>query len=122
MTEFPSVMALKAIGDQSRLRILMALHKGELCVCQIVELLQLAHSTVSKHLSILKAAELVTARKQGRWIYYDLAQKDLPGFSFSLIDSMLTELGRTAHAREDSRRLKDILSIDPEVLCERQRG
>ena len=49
----------KAISDSNRLRALIALNGKELCVCQITELLQLAPSTVSKHLSILKQARLV---------------------------------------------------------------
>ena len=70
-----------ALSDPNRVRVLMALHKrGELCVCQIVELLGLAPSTVSKHLFILKSAGLVDARKQGRWMYYRPADDgDVPG-------------------------------------------
>ena len=55
----------KALADESRVRILLALKPGKLCVCQIVELLQLAPSTVSKHMSILKHARLVE-EPQGR--------------------------------------------------------
>ena len=50
----------------------------ELCVCQIVELLGLAPSTVSKHLAILKQARLVDSRKEGRWMFYRLADEDAP--------------------------------------------
>ena len=60
----------KALADEQRVRVLLALERGELCVCQIVELMGLATSTISKHMSILKQARLVDSRKQGRWIYY----------------------------------------------------
>jgi ArsR family transcriptional regulator, arsenate/arsenite/antimonite-responsive transcriptional repressor len=60
---------LKALADETRLRALCALRGGELCVCQLIALLELAPSTVSKHLSILRAARLVESRKEGRWIY-----------------------------------------------------
>jgi DNA-binding transcriptional ArsR family regulator len=63
----------KALSDANRLRALIALSDNELCVCQITELLQLAPSTVSKHLSILKQADLVEMRKESRWIYYRLS-------------------------------------------------
>ncbi|HSW02527.1 MAG TPA: metalloregulator ArsR/SmtB family transcription factor [Sedimentisphaerales bacterium] len=63
----------KAMADGNRLRVLMALTGGELCVCQIVELLQLAPSTVSKHMSILRQAGLVEGRKDGRWMYPPVA-------------------------------------------------
>lgn len=48
--------ALKALADENRLRILCALREGELCVCEVIALLELAPSTVSKHLSVLRAA------------------------------------------------------------------
>ena len=52
----------KALADENRLRMLLALQQGELCVCQITELMGLAMSTVSKHLSILYQAGRVNAR------------------------------------------------------------
>src|ERR1017187_7221762 len=65
----------KALSDENRLRMLMALRDGELCVCQLTELMGLAMSTVSKHLSILYQAGLVAARKDARWMYYSLPRK-----------------------------------------------
>ena len=63
----------KALGDENRIRILMALNGGaELCVCQLIDMLQLAPSTVSKHLFILRNARLIMGRKEGRWMYYRL--------------------------------------------------
>ena len=53
----------KALADENRVRILLALRQGESCVCQIVELLGLATSTISKHMSILKQAIWSTAAK-----------------------------------------------------------
>lgn len=64
----------KALSDGQRVRILMMLRGGELCVCRIVEVLALAPSTVSKHLSLLSEADLVEVRKDGRWAYYRLPQ------------------------------------------------
>jgi ArsR family transcriptional regulator len=57
----------KALSDASRVRTLMFLRGGELCVCQIIEMLGLAPSTVSRHMNVLQRAGLVRARKQGRW-------------------------------------------------------
>jgi ArsR family transcriptional regulator, arsenate/arsenite/antimonite-responsive transcriptional repressor len=64
-----------ALSDASRLRALLALENGELCVCKITALLKLAPSTVSKHMSILRDVGLVESRKEGRWIYYRLPTK-----------------------------------------------
>ncbi|MHC4716534.1 MAG: ArsR/SmtB family transcription factor [Planctomycetota bacterium] len=60
----------RAVSDENRVRVLMFLREHELCVCQIIEMLGLAPSTVSKHMAILSAAGLVEARKEGRWTYY----------------------------------------------------
>jgi DNA-binding transcriptional ArsR family regulator len=62
-----------ALSDASRVRAVLALSRGELCVCQIIDLLGLAPSTVSKHMSLLHDAGLVLRRKDGRWHYYRLA-------------------------------------------------
>ena len=71
MRELLAVM--KALADPSRLRIVAALRGREFCLCQIVELVGLATSTVSRHMSILEQARLVDARKDGRWTYFRLA-------------------------------------------------
>ncbi|MHC4105048.1 MAG: ArsR/SmtB family transcription factor, partial [Planctomycetota bacterium] len=62
----------KALSDENRVRAIMMLRNGELCVCQLIEMLGLAPSTVSKHMSILRQARLVQVRKEGRRMYYRL--------------------------------------------------
>jgi DNA-binding transcriptional ArsR family regulator len=68
-----------ALGDEGRLRALLALCGRELCACHIVSLLRLAPSTVSKHMAVLQKAGLVSSRRSGRWVYYRAAGKDAPG-------------------------------------------
>ena len=112
----------KALADESRLRLLWALRRGERCVCQLVELLELAPSTVSKHLALLRHAGLVEVRKSGRWIHYrlaDQARSAAVGRAFALVGDALADDPRAAR---DDARLDSILAIDPEVLCRRQRG
>src|SRR5512137_1549704 len=67
--------ALKAAADPTRTRILKLLEDGPLCVCQVQAVLGLAPSTVSKHLTLLKAAGLVEERREGRWIEHRLARR-----------------------------------------------
>ena len=62
----------KALSDENRLRALMLLRNGELCVCRLIDLLGLAPSTVSKHMAILKQASLVECRREQKWTYYRL--------------------------------------------------
>ena len=73
MKEFLAVA--KAVADENRARILLFLREDELCVCQVIEMLGLAPSTVSNHLNILQRAGLVEGRKDGRWMYYRLTRK-----------------------------------------------
>ncbi len=110
----------KALADENRVRTLLALRKGELCVCQITELFGLAPSTVSKHLSILFQAGLVESRKDGRWIYYQLPGRKAPVVVREALDWIENALADDSHALEDNQQLKRILKQDPADLCKRQ--
>ena len=63
----------KALGDETRLRIVALLAQGELCVCHLEAALQLTQPTASRHLATLRAAGVVEPRRQGTWVYYRLA-------------------------------------------------
>ena len=65
----------KALSDETRLSILALLQQGELCVCDLMAVLELPQSTVSRHLAYLKNAGLVEDRRQGRWMFYRLLAK-----------------------------------------------
>ena len=67
---FHFMTTVRALTDENRVRILSALRGQELCVCQVTGLLDLAPSTTSKHLSILRQARLIESRKHGKWVYY----------------------------------------------------
>jgi DNA-binding transcriptional ArsR family regulator len=109
----------KALADENRVRLLLVLRGGELCACQLTELLQLAPSTVSKHLFLLKHAGLLESRKEGRWIHFKLADAGAPVAVREAIDWVKKSLGRSPAALADARRLKLILKEDPSELCKR---
>jgi len=67
-----TVQLLKALSDETRLRILALLCKGELCVCDLMAVLNLPQSTVSRHLATLRNAGWVEDRRQGVWMHYRL--------------------------------------------------
>ena len=117
MREFMAVT--KALADENRVRLLLALQKRELCLCQLVELVQLAPSTVSKHMSILKQARLVDSRKDGRWMYYRLPD-DGPAAIKQAIAWVAVSLERDQQVATDRQRLKRVLAIDPSELCASQ--
>lgn len=108
----------RALADGNRIRAVAALMRhDELCVCQVTELLGLATATVSRHMSILRDAQLVQSRKKGRWVYYRL--------SSDLSDSLSAWLGESLagspEIEADRSALDDILACDPEELCRSQR-
>ena len=111
----------KALSDENRVRALMMLTGGELCVCQIIEMLGLAPSTVSKHMSILRQAGLVQARKQGRWMYYGLAGKDASVQVKQAIGWVISSVVNDLKIQQDKKKLHKLLKIDKEELCRIQK-
>ncbi|MBQ6345861.1 MAG: winged helix-turn-helix transcriptional regulator [Methanobrevibacter sp.] len=68
---------LKSLADPTRLKIIYLLKNGELCVCQILEAIDKSQSTISHHLNMMKKEGVLSARKQGKWIYYKLANENI---------------------------------------------
>ena len=110
----------KALADENRVRVLVALRAGELCACQITELFGLAPSTMSKHLSVLYQAGLVESRKEGRWIYYRLPDGQAGPEVKGALRWILKAVEKQPQIEEDAGRLKKILKMDPSELCKRQ--
>lgn len=107
----------KALSDESRVRALMALKDGELCLCQIIDLLELAPSTVSKHVSLLAQAGLVEKRKEGRWHFYRLASNGVSPEVKGALDWAVQSLEDKAVVAKDSERLAGVREKDLEELC-----
>ena len=80
----------KACSDQTRLRILFLLSERELCVCELVSILNMPQGKISRHLAILKNADLVSDRRDGLWIYYSLIASDT-GLKKRLTDYLQNE-------------------------------
>src|ERR1041385_1974806 len=118
MNEFMAIT--RALSDPNRVRVLLALRRGELCVCQITELFGVASSTMSKHLSVLRHAGLITSRKAERWVYYRLPDRPVPVVVREALDWVNKSLGKSAEALADSRKLQRILKLDPQEICRRQ--
>ncbi len=111
----------RALSDEKRVRALMMLSRGELCVCQLIEMLGLAPSTVSKHMSVLRQARLVEARKQGKWMYYRLPDDDRPKEVTRAIEWTRSSLAKDKLIRADARQVKRVSKMDKEKLCEHYR-
>lgn len=96
----------KALSDETRLRILKLLERGELCVCDIVAALDMIQPKVSFHLGVLKDAGLIKDRKQGKWIHYNINDSDI--FKRFLVLSVLEKISGHEVA-EDKKRLDKFL-------------
>ncbi len=108
----------KALSDENRVRALMMLRNGELCVCQLIEVLRLAPSTVSKHMYILRQARLVESRKDGRWMYYRLADGDASEDVLQAIRWVQNSLAKNKQILVDARQVKCVCKMDKEQLCD----
>ena len=75
-----------ALSDPTRLQLVGLLRQGERCVCDLTEALEAAQSRLSFHLKVLKDAGLVTDRREGRWIYYELRREAFDELGAALSD------------------------------------
>ncbi len=105
----------KSLADETRLRIMgLLLQERELCVCHIIEVLQLPQSTVSRHLATLKKAGWLTDRRSGVWIHYSI-NGNLSSTHKYLIELLRTILADNEQAHMDRVRLA---GLDRDNGCE----
>jgi ArsR family transcriptional regulator len=101
----------RAFADHTRLRILNLLQGGELCVCHIVDILQVPQPRASRHLAYLRRVGLLQVRKAGLWSYYSLAPaKGL--FHQKLLACLACCFGEVPETREDAARAKRLRQCD----------
>ena len=105
------IRVMKALSDPNRVRVLKLLQDKELCVCNIQTFLQLAQSTVSRHMKVLEDAGLVERRRQGTWIMYRLADN----YESEYVAAMLAHLGNWL---EDDKELKQMRMQRDLILTE----
>jgi len=106
--------AFKALSDPNRIRIIKMLEIKELCVCEVREVLGLSTSTVSKHLSILRDAELIIDAKDGKWVNYMLNDKTELSLVRGLLDLTKVSFKDEKQIRADRRKLH---AVDRNSIC-----
>lgn len=104
----------KALGDPNRIRIIKMLEVKELCVCEVRDVLGLSTSTVSKHLSILRDAELIVDAKDGKWVNYRLNDRAERSVVRGLLDLMKSSYKDDEQVRSDRKKLH---TVDRESIC-----
>jgi ArsR family transcriptional regulator len=109
-----TVDVLKALAHPVRLRILAMLRGGELCLCQMTAVLDLAASTVSAHLADLKRAGLVGERKDGRWVFHRIDEGEAAA---ALLEPVWRAIAGDPLVEADARLLRDLRRVTVEDLC-----
>ncbi|HEU0228461.1 MAG TPA: metalloregulator ArsR/SmtB family transcription factor [Arachidicoccus soli] len=106
----------KALSDPNRLRILKMLQNKSLCVCEITSVLELATSTVSKHLSILKETGFILEQKDGKWVNYLINPRPRDSRISSIISTLDFWISDDILIKSD---LQKVMNADRNVLCSR---
>jgi ArsR family transcriptional regulator len=104
----------KALSDPSRLRILKMLQRKPLCVCEIKEILSLANSTVSQHLSILKKEGFIVEKKDGKWMNYSINIKPEDPRISTIFSTLDFWIGNNDLVKDD---MKKVETIDRYSVC-----
>ncbi len=104
----------KALSDNNRLRILKILQVRPLCVCEITAVLQLSPSTVSKHISLLREANLIGDRKEGKWVICHLEEAPNNHFAATMLPLLATWLENDQQVLDDRSKLTSINRLE---LC-----
>ncbi len=106
------IRVMKSLSDPNRVRIIKMLGRQELCVCEFTSLLNLAQSTVSKHLRVLEEAGLVDYRKEGSWIIYRLASGDESDYAAVMLANLHDWL-------DEDQQLQNMILRFPQVARDR---
>ena len=104
----------QALSDTNRIRILKMLEVRPLCVCEITEILKLANSTVSKHLSLLRESGFIIDEKEGRWVNYRLIDGAENEYVTSLLPLLTSWLPENDLIKKDRKRVSE---VDRSVIC-----
>jgi len=100
----------KALSHETRLRMMNLLSEGELCVCEIMQALEISQSRASRNLGILKDAGLLADRRGGLWVHYSLSPHSVTDYA-SLLELLLSSLSQEETVLRDKERLKQAVKL-----------
>ena len=110
------ILWAKALADSQRIRVIALLRRGELCVCELCDAMEISQSTLSGHLQIIRQAGLVTTRREGKWVYYGLEPSYAP-----LVETVFghyqTCLAVDSRLQRDADRLEQRLRLRVRGCC-----
>ena len=106
--------SLKALSDETRLRMLNLLLQRECCVCEVMQVLDISQTRASRNLSMLYAAGFLKLRKDGLWAYYSIDKSSLKAYLASLLDAVEIALKNNPAAIQDKEHLKEAKRLGPQ--------
>lgn len=121
MLIFQPVQFFKSLADETRLRCVALLQRrGELCVCELTQALQMSQPKISRHLALLRSTGLLVDRRQGLWIYYRI-NPELPTWALSAIAYSVEGIAERREFQQDWERLQSAKRVgenaDPCIPC-----
>lgn len=102
------VKIAKALSDPHRVRALAALREGELCLCHLIELFGQVPSTVSKHMSVLRDAGLVSSERRGKWTFYSLPHRNGSQIISHSLQLVFESINKSSVIHKDRKRIETI--------------
>ena len=117
LRQYEAVM--KAVSDPTRVRILKILESGEICVCQIIAVIQLSQPTISNHLFLLKSVGLIKDRKDKKWVLYSLDRKGADGYAGRVLRNLRGWLNDDPLIERDRERTALARNLGPVTICAR---
>jgi len=108
------VQIYKALSEEMRLRIMMLLTHGELCVCDLMAIFNEPQSKISRHVAYLKNSGLITGKRVGVWMHYSV-KENMDEIARAQLDFMSRHLSGREWSREDFKKMEEVKA---QKLCE----
>lgn len=113
----------KALSDETRLRVIKLLQERELCVCELIQVLNMSQPRISRHLSVLKNAGIVDDRREGKWVYYSLRAGAENNDVKPILKTMSLLANDNSVVKKDKKNLKKAVRLSEiEGCCSTRRG
>jgi ArsR family transcriptional regulator len=110
------VKAMKALSDETRLRIINLLAERECCVCEVMQAMQISQTRASRNLMMLYDAGFLKLKKEGLWSLYSLDKENLPEHLVKLVEAVESALAQNKMALLDKKRLKEAERVGPRCV------
>ena len=110
------IRAVKAISDETRIRILKVLLERECCVCEVMRALNISQSRASRNLGILEGAGFIKSRRDGLWIVYSVDKQMVNGYAASLTEMLRNSPLNEEIVLQDRQRLSHAVRVGPRAI------